>query len=136
MYANRGDRYEVKNNSWSQCLPLNAGWVRYGRGGGIQSNYIDGSYAPSERRAALKTVLQISDSDARYVKIGSVGGRRCHRNFLEEQPSDDVLLSDIKVAAYSQGGDAIGEMSTEKVPGLVANCWYVLEGKASIYKHK
>ena len=43
-----------------------------------------------------------------------------------------AVTDDLKIAAYAQGGDAITDLSFEKINGLAANCWYVLEGSATI----
>ncbi|WNJ91772.1 hypothetical protein [Bosea sp. 685] len=43
-------------------------------------------------------------------------------------------MADLKLAAYAQGADALRLISIEKVNGVMANCWYVLEGKAQLYR--
>lgn len=59
---------------------------------------------------------------------------RCHRSFLAEAPDDQAIMADLKLAAYAQGADALRLISIEKVNGVMANCWYVLEGKAQLYR--
>jgi hypothetical protein len=53
---------------------------------------------------------------------------------LEDAPDNQAIVDDLKLAAYAQGADAIHLMGTEKVNGVMANCWYVLEGKAEMYR--
>ena len=103
--------------------------------GGPPSNIIDtraGSL--SDRREAEKTVAVLGDTSTGYMKLGAIYARRCHHNVLDAEPTNDAITHDLKVAAYGAGADAIKVTSVEKVNGLMADCWYVLEGHADTYK--
>ncbi len=65
--------------------------------------------------------------------LGVISARRCHRYFTEAEPVTEALLPDLRIAAYGQGADAIRVVGVEKTVGLLANCWYVLEGHAEMY---
>ncbi|MCW2317213.1 hypothetical protein M2322_002767 [Rhodoblastus acidophilus] len=100
---------------------------------GIRGNSIDPSVSISDRRAALKTVSVVESAPAGAKSLGGITARRCHRNFLEDEPLSEAVLSDLKTTAYGQGADLIKVVGIEKKTGLAANCWYVLEGKAEMY---
>lgn len=102
---------------------------------GLTSNQIDfASGSASERRAALQSVPVLTSAPAGMTSIGPVGTRRCHRNSLEAPPNEAALIADLQLAAYSKGADAIVITGFEKLNGLAANCWYVLEGTATAYR--
>lgn len=88
----------------------------------------------SDRRDALRTVRVVDKAPAGSASLDGISVRRCHRNFLEDAPDAQAIVDDLKLAAYAQGADAIRPMGTEKVNGVMANCWYVLEGKAEMYR--
>jgi hypothetical protein len=81
----------------------------------------------------MKGVSLVTSPPPGMTSLGEVSTRRCHRNFLEESPSEGPLVNDLKTAAYGQGADAIRIVEVQKLNGLAANCWYVLEGRAEIY---
>ncbi len=101
----------------------------------MTSNTIDlDSASPSERRAAITTVRVLESQPQGRASLGEVSARRCHRNFTEEEPSQSAIVSDLQIAAYAEGGNAIHVTGFEKLNGLAADCWYVLEGRAEVYK--
>jgi hypothetical protein len=103
--------------------------------GGTSSNLIDTSAGSlSDRREAERTIAVLGDSEAGYTKTGSISARSCHHNAFDAEPTNDALTHDLKVAAYGAGADAIKITSIEKVNGLMADCWYVLEGHADTYR--
>ncbi|MEJ0096535.1 MAG: hypothetical protein WDN46_24930 [Methylocella sp.] len=103
-------------------------------GGGTEANFIDPSTGSlSERRAALKAVDVVDSAPAGARDLGGVSARRCHRYFTEAEPSASSLIPDLQIAAYGQGADVIRLLGVEKKTGLLADCWYVLEGHAEIY---
>ncbi|MGA2792886.1 MAG: hypothetical protein ABSE69_05030 [Roseiarcus sp.] len=111
-----------------------AGCVGPGEGG-PQSTLIDVSAGSlTERRNAERAVVVLTDDAPGYVKTGAIGARRCHRNAIEDEPTEEALKHDLKIAAYGEGADAIKVTSIEKQMGLLADCWYVLEGRADIYR--
>jgi len=87
------------------------------------------------RRTALRNVVVLENVSEGYSQLPGVSVRRCHRSFTERTPTSDAIVADLKVAAYAAGGDAISNIETNKVNGLLANCWYVLEGSAKVWKH-
>lgn len=87
-----------------------------------------------EQREAARTVKVFSDLPAGATVLGPVDASRCHRNTLEAAPSDDVLLTDLKVAAYARGADGIVGVTTTKESGLLKNCWYIITAKANMVR--
>ena len=103
-------------------------------GGGVEANFIDPSTGSlSERRAALKSVAVVDTAPAGSRDLGGVSARRCHRYFTEDEPLASSLTPDLQIAAFGQGADAIKIIGVEKKAGLLADCWYVLEGHAEMY---
>jgi hypothetical protein len=90
----------------------------------------------SDQRAAARTiqVLDVPPSGAQV--LGDVDAGRCHRSFVETSPAEQVLVLDLKIAAYVLGADAIANVSIEKQSGLTKNCWYILDGKARAIRLK
>lgn len=86
------------------------------------------------RREANRTISVYETKPARHRSMGEVSARRCHRSFVEDAPSAEAITDDLKVAAYAQGADAISNIQTKQMNGLLANCWYVLEGTAQIWR--
>lgn len=92
----------------------------------------DMSYASlSDQRAASQTVKVLEEAPTGATTVGQVDASRCHRSFVAQEPSTELVITDLKVAAYALGADAITGVSVEKQSGLTANCWYVLNGKAT-----
>lgn len=115
-------------------LLLMSGCVTAGEGG-PPSNFIDASLGSlSDRRQAEKTIVVLGENTGGYAKLGGITTRRCHHNFLDSEPTTDALTHDLKAMAYGAGADAIKITSVEKVNGLLADCWYVLEGHAETYR--
>lgn len=78
--------------------------------------------------------MVLGDNLAGYGKSGAIASRRCHHNAFDAEPTDEALTHDLKIAAYGAGADAIKITSIEKLNGLMADCWYVLEGHADTYR--
>ena len=113
---------------------LCAGCVGPGEGG-IPSNAIDVTAGSlTDRRLAERAITVLIDSTAGYVKTDSVTARRCHHNAFDAEPTDDAITHDLKIAAYGMGADAIKITAVDKQNGLMADCWYVLEGHADTYR--
>ena len=85
------------------------------------------------RREAIKNVRYADTAPAGYRKLKDVSVRRCHRNWTEDAPTDQALLSDLKIAAYAEGGELLTNLRTDKKNGLAANCWYVVEATAEVW---
>lgn len=86
------------------------------------------------RREANRTISVYETKPAGHRSMGEVSARRCHRSFVEDAPNLAAITDDLKVAAYTQGADAISNIQTKQMNGLLANCWYVIEGTAQIWR--
>jgi len=87
-----------------------------------------------DQREANRSIRVFEGAPSGYSPMNSISVRRCHRNFLEDEPSKAAIITDLKVAAYAAGGDAISNITTEQKNGLAANCWYVLEATAKVWR--
>ncbi|ENM3756512.1 hypothetical protein [Vibrio cholerae] len=85
------------------------------------------------QREALTTVKQFDTIPEGATVIGTVDAARCHRSFMEKNPSDHIVLNDLKVAAYSQGAEGIAEVIIEHESGLTKNCWMIVDGQATMF---
>lgn len=65
------------------------------------------------------------------VIIGPVDAARCHRVSNRTPPTNDMVLADLKIAAYALGANGITAVSIVKKSGLTSNCWYILDGRAT-----
>ncbi|MGR1188218.1 hypothetical protein [Vibrio parahaemolyticus] len=88
------------------------------------------------QREALTTVKQFDTIPQDAVVIGTVDAARCHRSFMEKNPSDHIVLNDLKVAAYSQGADGIADVLIEHESGLTKNCWMIVDAQAVMFMLK
>lgn len=86
------------------------------------------------RREANRSVEVYQTAPTGLRSLGETSARRCHRSFVEEEPSEAAIIDDLKLAAFAQGGDAISDIRTERKNGLLANCWYVVEATASVWR--
>ncbi len=97
-----------------------------------------GSYSSSDQilaqREANRSISVFSQNPSGYTPMGEIAVRRCHRSFTEDPPNIEAITDDLQVAAYGRGADAISDVKTEKLNGLAANCWYVLEGTAQMWR--
>ncbi len=86
-----------------------------------------------ERRNAVRTVRVYDSKPENAISLGSVSAGRCHRNFVESAPEENIVLTDLKIAAYAQGADGITNIEIEKTSGLARNCWYILDAEAEAF---
>ncbi len=93
-------------------------------------------YSIAEQRDARKNIKIDSQLPVDAVILGPVETSRCHRNTLETEPTEDMILQDLRVIAYSQGADGLIDVKINKRSGLLGNCWYILDGKAIMYTSK
>jgi hypothetical protein len=100
---------------------------------GLVGNAIDSQYSPSETRLALRNVKVSQALPAGADVLGDISTRRCHENFTEESPSEPAISTQLRVMAYAQGADGITNLRFDKLNGLLANCWYILEGRATMF---
>lgn len=87
-----------------------------------------------DQRTASQAIQVLQEAPKGATSVGQVEASRCHRSFVEEAPTEAAVLTDLKIAAYALGADAISGVSVEKQSGLTANCWYVLNGKAFAWR--
>jgi hypothetical protein len=112
---------------------------RPGRGivfGGFKSD-MHGTKAEHLDRFAGRAYLRFDSSghgEAGHAKTGAIFARRCHRYLWDPEPTNEAITQDLKIDANGAGADAIKVTSIEKVNGLMADCWYVLEGHADTYR--
>lgn len=88
------------------------------------------------QREANRSVSMLSDDTSGYRPMSSVSVRRCHRSFIEAEPNQTALIEDLKRAAFTQGADAISDISQRRINGLMANCWYVVEASANTWARR
>ncbi|WP_306257203.1 hypothetical protein [Pararhizobium sp. IMCC21322] len=86
------------------------------------------------QRQAAQDVRVFQTVPSGYTQMGDVSVRRCHRNFLEKPPNAAAFEDDLVRVAFAKGADAITNIRIKRLNGLLANCWYVEEATASIYK--
>lgn len=84
-------------------------------------------------RDALRTVRVYPTLPVGAADLGQLSASRCHRNFLDEAPTDEAVLIDLKVSAYAQGADGLTQISFTKESGLSSNCWQILTGTATVF---
>ncbi len=94
----------------------------------------DQSYTSlKDQREAIRTVQEYQTLPEGAVVLGKVDAGRCHRSFAETAPSQSLVIIDLKVAAYAKGADGITDVRVTKESGLTKNCWYVLDGEATMF---
>ncbi len=92
----------------------------------------DISYASiSDQREAVRTVKVYDTMPEGAEVLGPVDAGRCHRSFVEESPSETVVMTDLKIAAYTMGADGLTDVSVEKTSALTKNCWYMLDARGT-----
>ncbi|WP_153242675.1 hypothetical protein [Frateuria defendens] len=82
----------------------------------------------------MRTIREYPALPAGAETLGTVEAGRCHRNFTQTAPTQENVMTDLKVAAYAKGADGITGVSIEKKSGLSNNCWYVLSGTAVAFR--
>jgi hypothetical protein len=85
----------------------------------------------SDQREAARTVQEYPTAPIGAKVLGQVDASRCHRNALDEPPSNDALVMDLKVAAYARGADGLTDIQFSKESGLLKNCWFVITARAN-----
>ncbi len=84
-------------------------------------------------RDAIRTVRVYPSVPVGAANVGQLSASRCHRNFLDQAPTDEAVLIDLKVSAYAQGADGLTQVSYTKASGLSSNCWQILTGTAIVF---
>lgn len=88
------------------------------------------------QRNAARSVVDVKDLPAGAVAMGQVDASRCHRYQGDIEPSEELLLGDLKAAAYGRGADGIAGFSVVKESGLLRNCWYIWTARATMFRSK
>lgn len=87
-----------------------------------------------DQRAASRSIQVLGTVPLTATDLGVVDAGRCHRSFVETAPAEQVVLLDLKIAAYVLGADGIADVKIEKQSALTKNCWYMLDGEARAYR--
>lgn len=86
-----------------------------------------------DQREAVLTVVEYSALPDNAIVLGVVEAARCHRKTNVTEPTKDTVVMDLKLSAYAKGADGITNIQIEKVSGLAQNCWYILDGRATMF---
>ena len=87
-----------------------------------------------DQREAIRTVIEYDSVPEGATILGKIDAGRCHRSFVENSPDESLVIIDLKVAAYAKGADGITNIKIDKKSGLAKNCWYILDGEATMFK--
>lgn len=85
----------------------------------------------SDQRDAALTVKEYIAVPHGAVSLGPVDAARCDRYSNQTAPTREMVLSDLKIAAYAKGATGITDLSIIRKSGLTSNCWHILDGKAT-----
>lgn len=88
-------------------------------------------------QAQREAILSISEFDALpswAVSIGPVDASRCHRFQGDIEPSQEILMGDLKAAAYARGADGVYGVTVVTESGLTRNCWHIITARATMYR--
>jgi hypothetical protein len=88
----------------------------------------------NDQREAIRTVIEYDTVPEGAIILGKVDAGRCHRSFVENSPDESLVIIDLKVSAYAKGADGITNIKIDKKSGLSKNCWYILNGEATMFK--
>lgn len=86
------------------------------------------------QREAVRSVSEADDVPAGAVVIGPVDASRCHRYQGDIEPTREILLDDLKAAAYARGADGITAISVVKESGIMRNCWYIYTARGTMFR--
>lgn len=86
------------------------------------------------QRAAALTVTIVDALPPGAQAIGPVDASRCHRFQGDIQPSEELLLTDLRAAAYARGADGVFGVQIADESGLLRNCWHILTAKGTMFR--
>ncbi|XYJ11814.1 hypothetical protein ACSUZJ_07435 [Telluria sp. B2] len=96
----------------------------------------DQSYVSlADQRDAIQKVIEYPSIPPGAKVLGEIDAGRCHRVAGTTEPSEAVVLIDLKITAYARGADGIADISFDKQSGLTSNCWSVITGRATIFSN-
>lgn len=87
-----------------------------------------------DQRAAVREVVIVDSLPDGALEMDAVDASRCHRDFTDRAPSDDLVLQDLKVTAYARGADGIHSVETSRTTGLLRNCWYTITARGIMFQ--
>ena len=88
-----------------------------------------------DQRTANQIVVEASDVPKGSAVIGPVDASRCHRHQGDIEPTNEMVIADLKAAAYARGGDGIAGATIVREVGLQKNCWFILTGRATAFRN-
>jgi hypothetical protein len=95
----------------------------------------DQSYVSlQDQRAAAIAVTESAVVPESAKELGPVDASRCHRHQGAIEPGRDILIGDLKVAAYARGADGIAHVVTRTDVGLGYNCYYIITATATMFR--
>jgi hypothetical protein len=86
------------------------------------------------QREASRAITQLDKVPPGAVNIGPIDASRCHRYQGDIEPTDQQVMDDLKAAAYARGADGIAEVDITRETALTRNCWFVITGKATMFR--
>ena len=88
-------------------------------------------------QAQREAILSVSESEslpAGATPIGPVDASRCHRFQGDILPSREILMGDLKAAAYARGADGVYDVTVVTEGGIMRNCWHIITARATMYR--
>lgn len=87
-----------------------------------------------DQREAIRSV-EIADAlPEGAVEMSAVDASRCHRDFTDQAPSDDLVVQDLQVTAFGRGADGVHSVEINQTTGLLRNCWYTKTARGVMYR--
>lgn len=86
------------------------------------------------QREAVRAISQTPRVPAGASATGTIDASRCHRYQGDIEPTDEQVVDDLKAGAFARGADGIAEVEITRESALTRNCWYVITGKATMYR--
>lgn len=84
-----------------------------------------------DQREAALTVKEYIAVPTGATSLGLVDAARCDRYSNQSAATREMVMSDLKDAAYAKGANGITAVSIKRKSGLTSNCWHILDGKAT-----
>jgi len=86
------------------------------------------------QREAILSVAESPSLPPGAASIGPVDASRCHRFQGDIEPSQEILMGDLKAAAYARGADGIYGVTVVTESGITRNCWHIITARATMYR--
>ena len=88
-------------------------------------------------QAQREAILSVAESESLppgAASIGPVDASRCHRVQGDIEPSKEILMGDLKAAAYARGADGVYGVTFVSEMSITRNCWYIITARAMMYR--